>query len=91
MAKSKNRIQHLLNDYLERNGTIDILLPDGVEVEIGITQQSKIGSEKLADYCWVATTRKDRATVIDRYAMSMEFDDDACLVDQTDEGIVTIV
>jgi len=88
MAKSKNRIQYLLNDYLERNGTIDLLLPDGVELEIGITQEGKRGAEKLADYCWVATTREDRATVIDRYAMSMEFDDGACLVD---EGMVTII
>ena len=91
MAKSRNGIQSNLNDYLERNGTIDILLPDGVEIEIGITQEGKRGAEKLADYCWVTATRDDRVTVIDRYAMSMEFENDACLVDQRDEGIVTII
>jgi len=91
MAKTRNSIQSVLNAYLERKGSIDILLPDGVELEIGITRQGKLGVEKSSDYCWVVATRDDRATSIDRYSMSMEFDDTSSVVDQTDQGRVTII
>ena len=89
---SKNSIQSLINTYLERHGSIDILLPDGVGLEIGITQEGKHGLEKLHDYCWVVTKREDRSTVIDKYSMSMFFEDSAkCIVDQNDRGIVSVI
>ena len=92
MAKSRNRIQYLLNEYLERNGSIDLLLPDGVEIAIGITQQGKRGVEKMSDYCWVTTTRGNCTTIMDKYSMSMEFDNESqCLVNQSEQGIVTVI
>ncbi len=88
----KNRIQSLINTYLERHGAIDILLPDGVGLEIGITQEGKHGEEKHHDYCWVVTTQGDRSTVIDKYSMSMSFDGNAnCIIDHHDRGTVSVV
>lgn len=91
MAKSKTRIQYLLNEYIEKYGSIDLLLPDGVGVEIGITQEEKHGLRKQADYCWVVTKRDSRSTVFDRYIMSMEYGEDRYVVDNSDDGSVTIV
>jgi len=94
MASNKNRIQYLLNEYLERHGSIDLLLPDGVGVEIGITQEDAAGSRKYGDYCCVVTKREDdeRSAIFDRYAMSLEFGDGNChVLDDTDRGVVTVI
>ena len=89
----KKRIQSLINNYLDQFGTIDILLPDGVELEIGITQEGKRGAEKHPDYCWVVTSREDRTMSLDKYSMMMTFaDEDAnCIVDHHDRGVVSVI
>lgn len=92
MAKNKNTIQFLLNDYLETFGSIDLLLPDGVKLQIGITQEGKHGIEKCSDYCWVVTSRDDRMTMLDRYVSTMKFSEDRNhLVDNSDTGFVTVL
>lgn len=93
MSKNKSRIQFLLNEYIEKFGSIDLLLPDGVGVEIGITQEGKRGVEKRPEYCWVVTSRDDRFTTFDRYAMSMHFseDKDRTILDVADQGTVTVI
>jgi hypothetical protein len=90
MTKHKGKIQFLLNEYLETHGSIDIRLPDGVEVEIGITQEGKKGPERLGDYCWIVTSRGGRQTTLDRYGMSMQFEDENCRI-LDDNGNVTII
>ena len=90
MAKNKNRIQFLLNEYLETYGSIDIQLPDGVGVEIDITQDGKKGPRRLGDYCWVVASRDDRLTTLDRYAMSMQFEDEGCRI-LDEQGHVTVI
>lgn len=87
-----NRIQSLLNTYLERFGSINLLLPDEMALEIGITQQSKHGDVKMQDYCWVVTKRGTRSSTLDRYSMSMSFDEDEQkIVDNADRGTVYII
>jgi hypothetical protein len=38
-----SKIQHLLVSYLLKNGSIDLLLPDGIKLEIGIIQENSEG------------------------------------------------
>lgn len=91
-TKTKIKIQHLLNEYLEVYGSINIQLPDEVSLEIGITQDGVRGRRRDGNYCWVTTTRDDRTTVLDRYAMSMKYDNpESKLVDRTEHGIVTVL
>jgi hypothetical protein len=91
MKNNKGKIQFLLNEYIETHGSIDIQLPDGVLLEIGITQNGKSGPERLSDYCWVVTSRDDRLTILDRYAVSLQYDEcDNCAV-LDDYGNVTVV
>lgn len=87
----KNRIQALLINYLQKFGTIQITLPDQVNLEIGITQESKNGMIKDDNYCWVTTQRDDRKTVLDRYSMSMLYDDPHFVVDSKEQGSIYVV
>lgn len=90
MAK-KERIQALLINYLEQFGAIDLLLPDGVTLQVGITQQSKQGMVKDKDYCWIVANRENRTAVLDRYSMSLNFDIDDCCFIYENTGIIDVV
>ena len=74
---SKGKIQHLLIDYLLKHGQIEILLPDGVVLEIGVTQEDESGGFVVKDdYCWVIATHKDRSAAIDPYNLGLRFSGD---------------
>ena len=74
---SKGKIQHLLIDYLLKHGQIELLLPDGVVLEIGVTQEDETGGFVVKDdYCWVMATHKDRSAAIDPYNLGLKFSDD---------------
>lgn len=88
---NKNRIQAALITYLRKFGSINLLLPDGVGLEIGITQETKHGQVKSDNYCWVVTKRDDRSTALDRYSMTMEFDDPHFVIENQDKGVVSVL
>ncbi len=92
MAKQKSRIQALLISYLSRFGSINLALPDGMDLEIGITQEGKHGFEKRNDYCWVVTRRDNREAMVDKYSMSMFFDEDTQrIVDVQEQGAIHVI
>lgn len=71
---SKGKIQHLLIDYLLKHGQIELLLPDGVVLEIGLTQEDESGGFIVKDdYCWIIATHKDRSAAIDPYNLGIRF------------------
>ena len=73
---SKNKIQSLIVTHLLKHGQIEIKLPDGVVLEIGVTQEGKDGElEMKDDYCWVITTQGKRSTCMDSYNMGLRFED----------------
>ena len=73
----KNKIQSMVIEHLMKHGQLEILLPDGVKLEIGMTQESKEGRiVKRDDYCWVITSREGRATNLDAYNMGLRFSAD---------------
>lgn len=91
MAKH-NRIQSLLNAYLDRYGSIDLLLPDGMNIKVGITQESKDGPIKESDYCWVVANRDDRSVMIDRYSVCLNFDESVKrMIDNSDRGVIYVI
>lgn len=90
MAK-KNRIQALLVNYLSKYGSIDLTLPDGVKLEVGITQEAKNGIVKNDEYCWVVASREDRITSLDRYSMSLNFDVEDCYMICESTGAVDVI
>lgn len=79
---SKQKIQSLLISHLLQHGHIDLSLPDGMVLEIGIDQEGVNGSlVKKDDYCWVIASQGSRATTIDSFNLGLRFaDDDSSLV-----------
>lgn len=78
---SKNRIQALLISYLNKHGRIELLLPDGVVVEIGVDQENARGEcVKKEGYCWVVASRQDKAASIDSYNLGLRFNDEATTI-----------
>lgn len=75
-VSSMNKLQALLIKYLTKHGNIELLLPDGIVLEIGINQEAEDGTLKFVeDYCWVIASRQDRAASIDSYNLGLQFND----------------
>ena len=76
------KLQTVLMGHLQKFGSVEILLPDGVILELGITQVGKDGEmTKAEDYCWVIASRNDRQVALDKYNAGIRFsDDDTALV-----------
>lgn len=86
MHKSKaRRIQALLTTHLLNCGSIELILPDGVRVEIDITKISKKGREIKQDYCHVTASREDVKAHLDSYLAGLEYADGRTLM--TADGI----
>lgn len=87
---SANKIQHLLITHLSKYGSIKLLLPDNIEVEIGINQLAE--NDELVntkDYSWVTTTKDDKMTILDSYDVGLRFDDDKKYIVFEDQFINT--
>lgn len=73
---TKNKIQTLLIKHLLRYGQISLLLPDGMTLEIGVTQEDDDGNLVIQDeYCWVIASHQDRSACLDPYNMGLKFSD----------------
>lgn len=74
---SKSKIQSLLVEHLLKHGQIELVLPDNMVVEIGLTQENQNGQLRIKDdYCWVITSQHGRQTSIDAYNLGLKFCDD---------------
>ncbi len=72
----QSKIQSLIIKHLQEHGTLDILLPDGIVLEVGITCLDKHGDfVKSDDYCYVVAQRDDRRTLLDSYNLGISFED----------------
>jgi hypothetical protein len=73
-----NKIQQLLINHLMQHGHIELLLPDGMILEIGTVQEDDFGDLVQQDnYSWIIATRDDNSSVaIDSYNMGLRFSDD---------------
>jgi hypothetical protein len=77
MKNSKaKKIQRLVVSQLLDVGTVEILLPDGIVLEIGITQEDKEGEfTKTDDYCYVVATRDKKTTILDSYNLGLQYEE----------------
>lgn len=76
MSPKLRKIQYLLISYLMEHGQVNLLLPDGVELSIGMTQRGENDSLIDQNYCWVEAMRDDRKTLLDRYVSSIQYTDE---------------
>ena len=76
MSNAKaSKLQYLLIKQLLDKGSVELVLPDGIVLEIGIVQEDKYGQLKKAnDYCYVVATRDNKSTLIDSYNLGLQFE-----------------
>jgi hypothetical protein len=73
-AKIK-KLQYLLISNLLEAGRVELLLPDGMKLEIGIMQEDNRGDlVKSEDYCYVVASRDCKSTLIDSYNLGLRFE-----------------
>lgn len=69
------KLQYLLISQLLEQGSVELMLPDGITVEIGITQEDESGVLKKADdYCYVVATRSGKSAMIDTYNLGVQYE-----------------
>ena len=84
----KSKIQSLIVQHLLKHGQIELILPDGVTLEIGLTQEDENGDLKIEEnYCWVIASQGGRETSLDSYNMGLRFADDENLMVMEDKFI----
>jgi hypothetical protein len=73
----KDKIQHLLISHLLEEGNIQLVLPDGMTVELGILKEDKHGDlRKTNNYCWLIASQRDREVSMDSYNLGLRFNED---------------
>ena len=81
-----SKLQYLLIKQLIQDGSVELLLPSGMTLEIGITQEDENGDQvKVEDYCYVVTSDKTRSVLIDNFNLGLQFEDqdDTIVFDDT--------
>jgi hypothetical protein len=76
MIDSKARkLQYLMINQLIKQGSVQLILPDGVKLDIGIIQEDEYGNLKKTDnYCYVIATRDGKTAMIDSYNLGLQFE-----------------
>jgi len=75
--KKNSKIQSLLISHLLNKGSIELVLPDGMKVELGITREGKDGDlEKCDNYCWLVASQDSRVITMDSFNLGLRFLDD---------------
>lgn len=71
------KLQYLIIQQLVEQGSVSLMLPDGVKLEIGITQEDQDGKlKKVDDYCYVVTSKDGRSAMLDSFNLGLQFEDD---------------
>lgn len=71
------KLQSILIRQLLEKGTVQLILPDGVQLEIGITQEDQFGKpQKSEDYCYVTAKRQGKTIMLDSYNLGLQFEEE---------------
>ena len=69
-----NKIQQLFVEHLLKEGIVELALPNGMVLEVGVTQENKYGDLEITpDYCWVVASQKNRSVSIDSYNLGIRY------------------
>jgi len=94
------KLQYLLITQLKKQGVVELVLPDGINLKIGITEVDKHGNLVInedEDYCWVTANRLDKSVLLDSFNLGLSYEDDPSTiifedtnVNETGESIKTL-
>jgi hypothetical protein len=82
---SKDKIQYLLITHLLKEGQIQLTLPDGLTVRLGVTAETKRGLEKCDNYCWLEAEQDDRQISLDSRNLGLHFGKDRLVFEGRDQ------
>lgn len=76
MSNAKARkLQYLMITQLLEEGSVQLILPDGVTLDIGILQEDKFGNlKKTDDYCYVVASRDGKTAMLDSYNLGLQYE-----------------
>ena len=72
------KIQSLLIKHLMEVGHIELTLPDGIKLEIGVVQEDETGKviNCIEDYCYVTATRDETGFLLDSYNTVLQYSEE---------------
>jgi len=73
------KLQYLLITQLKKQGVVELVLPDGINLKIGITEIDEKGNLVInqdEDYCWVTAERLDKSILLDSFNLGLSYNDD---------------
>jgi hypothetical protein len=86
-AKAR-KLQYLLISELLKTGSVELILPDGITLEIGILQENELGDlKKTDDYCYVVATRDGKSAMLDSYNLGLQYEPEKNTIVYEDELI----
>jgi len=84
------KLQYLLITQLKKQGVVELVLPDGINLKIGITEVDGKGNliiNQDDDYCWVTANRLDKSILIDSFNLGLSYGDDPSTIIFEDTNI----
>jgi hypothetical protein len=76
-----SKIQRMFVELLMKEGTLELALPNGMTLEIGVTQENELGDlEVVQDYCWIVASQKGRSISMDNYNLGIRYSGDKEMV-----------
>lgn len=81
VVHTNSRLQHQIITHLLKHGSLKVVLPDGVTVEMGVNKISDDGVlRKAPDYSWVIASRDDRMACLDSFNLGLRFADNGSTI-----------
>lgn len=78
---NRDKIQRLIVEHLLKEGALELALPNGMVLEVGVTQENKYGDLEITpDYCWVVASQRNRSVSIDTYNLGIRYSGDKEIV-----------
>lgn len=71
----KDKIQHLIISHLLEEGKLELILPNGLKIELETIQNGKNGPKICQDYCSLTATQNNREIEIDSHTLSIKYQD----------------
>lgn len=75
------KIQRMLVEFLMKEGALELVLPNGMVLEVGVTQENELGDLEITpDYCWIVASQRGRSISMDNYNLGIRYSGDEEIV-----------
>jgi hypothetical protein len=64
----------MLVEFLMKEGALELILPNGMILEVGVTQENELGDLEITpDYCWIVASQRNRSISMDNYNLGIRY------------------